>query len=396
MIKQIEKNKFYVRIQPRDAVTGKRINWPSAYAKTKTEAKKLEKKMWQDYKSGLNLGDGNTVFAEAFQKYVNQRATAISPVTLKYWQETADTIKDYFGKAKINQITTQLISNFAHDYVTQRKVTVSKSSTIAKKLNHIRKFFKSIEGSTVKKNPVPESALKVFFRQSDFTLPKEWRIFSKAELKTIQEYLINDLSSTPVNNWNSKLAILIESYTGMRVGELQAIKFDNLIYEDDVWTLKINNAWSDYVGDFTGSLKARPKGATRTLLPIPKKVVGLIKEYQIKQDKFLKKNGMSNDSGLVFLNLHNYKSAMLGKPVSQRGFSEMLKTVCQKLNIEANGKRLSLYSFRHTICTHLANTPNMSFTWAADRMGHSLQIFMHTYVGADPSINKKMNRLWMN
>ena len=386
VIKKVNKDSkkvYLVRIQPRDQITGKRINFPIKYAKTKADAAKLESQMWNEYKAGLNLGNGKAIFADEFQKYVDQRANSISPVTLKAWQDSANSFKSYFGNAKINGITTQLVSKYAHDYVNKHNVTVSRSSTIAKRLIHMRNFFNTIEGKSIKENPVPESPLKVFFRQSDFTISKDWRI-------------ISDLKHSSVINWGSKLAILIESYTGMRVGELQALKYDNIIYKDDVWTLKINNSWSDYMNDFTGSLKARPKGYSRTVLPLPQEVIILLKRYQKKQSNFLKEYNLDNSSGLIFINLHDYKSAFNDKPINQRSINDMLKSICDRLNIKAEDKRMSLYSFRHSICTHLANVPGMSFTWAAEKMGHSLQMFMNTYVGVDPSINKQMTQLWLN
>ena len=200
---------------------------------------------------------------------------------------------------------------------------------------------------------------------------------------------------TLVSNSASKLAILIESYTGMRVGELQALKFKNIVYEDDNWTFKINNSWSDYTKTFTGSLKARPKGYSRTVLPIPSDVVLLLKQYQVKQDKYFKENNIINSSDLIFLNTHDYASATLSEPIRQKSINDMFKIICDQLEIKSNDKRLSLYSFRHTICTRLANTPNMSYPWAAEKMGHSLQMFMNTYVGVDPSINQKMTKLWL-
>ncbi|NRN74891.1 MAG: Integrase [Lactobacillus helveticus] len=399
MIKKVNKTSekvYLIRIQPRDQITGKRVSFPIQYSKTKAEAAKIEADMWKEFKSGLNLGDANAVFAEEFQKYVNQRANTISPVTLKSWQDSANSFSDYFGKAKINSITTPLVSKYAHDYVDKHEVTVSKSSTIAKRLIHMRNFFKSIEGKTIKENPVPESPLKVFFRQSDFTLSKDWRIFTNDELTAIRNLITDDLKHSSINNWGSKLAILVESYTGMRVGELQALKFSNIVYENDVWTLRINNSWSDYMNNFTGSLKARPKGYSRTVLPLPEEAIILLQRYKDKQSSFLKEHDLSNESDLIFINLHDYKSAFSNEPIRQRSINDMRREICKRLKIEAGDKRMSLYSFRHSICTHLANVPGMSFTWAAEKMGHSLQMFMNTYVGVDPSIDKEMTKLWVS
>lgn len=388
--------KWKVRIQPVDKVTGKRISFPVKYADSKKEAVKLERKLWAEYEDGFNLSDGNVVFADAFQKYVNRRAKTISPVTLKAWQESANDFKTYFKQAKINKITTSLVSSYAHDYVNEHKLTVSKSSIIAKRLIHMRHFFKTLEGKTIKENPIPEGALKLFFKQSDFSVPKEWYILSSDELKQIRDLIIKDLDHSSVMNWGSKLAILIESYTGMRVCELQALKFSNVAFEDSVWTFRINNSWSDYTKSFTGALKARPKGYSRSLLPLPKEVIALLKRYQDKQKAFLKDHALDNPLDLVFMNLHDYKAVANSQPIKQKSLNAMLKVICKRLNIQSGDKQLSMYSFRHTICTNLANTPGMSYPWAAEKMGHSLQMFMNTYVGVDPDMNKQMNKLWIS
>ena len=388
--------KWKVRIQPVDKVTGKRISFPVKYADSKKEAVKLERKLWAEYEDGFNLSDGNAIFADAFQKYVNRRAKTISPVTLKAWQESANDFKAYFKQAKISNITTSLVSNYAHDYVNEHKLTVSKSSIIAKRLIHMRNFFKTLEGKTIKENPIPEGTLKLFFKQSDFSVPKEWYILSSDELKQIRDLIIKDLNHSSVMNWGSKLAILIESYTGMRVGELQALKFNNVVFEDSVWTFRINNSWSDYTRSFTGALKARPKGYSRLLLPLPQEIVNLVKCYQDKQRAFLDEHKLDNPLDLVFMNLHDYKAVANNQPIKQKSLNAMFKVICKRLDIQSGDKQLSMYSFRHTICTNLANTPGMSYPWAAEKMGHSLQMFMNTYVGVDPDMNKQMNKLWVS
>ena len=388
------RNKYSIRIQPIDSVTGKRISWPVQYADTKKAAVKIERQMWQEYEDGLNPSDSTVVFAKDFQRYVDQRSKSISPVTLSSWQNTANSVKKYFKNAQIKQITTQLIESYAHDYVKNHHATVSRSSNIAKILVHLRNYFKSLEGKIIKENPVPENALKVFFKQSDFTVPQEWRIFTKSELQQIRNLIMTDLQKNPVQLNSSKLAILIESYTGMRVGELQGLKFSDIVQEKGYWTFSINDSWCNYTNSFNGSLKARPKGYSRTLLPVPENVIDQVKEYQTAQKSFLRQHNLRNPLNLIFLNLHDYQKASDHQPITQKGINHMLKEICTKLSIEDEGKQMSLYSFRHTVCTQLASTPGMSYPWAAEKMGHSLNMFMKTYVGVSQDINQKMNQLW--
>ena len=71
MIKKVmskkNRNKYSVRIQPTDNVTGKRISWPVKYADTKKAAVKIERQMWQEYEDGLNPSDSTVAFAKDFQ-----------------------------------------------------------------------------------------------------------------------------------------------------------------------------------------------------------------------------------------------------------------------------------------------------------------------------------------
>lgn len=387
--------KWQVRIQPVNPVTKKRESWPVQYAATRAKAKSLERQMWADFEEGLNLGDSNAIFADEFLKYIQKKKRTISPVTYKSWEYSATVFSQYFHKAKIKDINEHTVSDFAHDFVKEHGVTVGKSTVIARRLTHMRRFFKDIEGKTVKVNPVPERFLQKFFRKSDFSIGKKQYLFSNDELTAIKKEIKSELSGLTINNWGTRLAIWIDLETGMRPGELQALRFQNLVMKDGYPTFKINDSWSGHINGFNGSLKSRPKGAFRYCVPISNDLAAFLTTYQEKQSNFLRRHNVKNPENLVFLNLHDYKAASNKIPITQRSMNQMLKKICSQLEIKNGNDKLSMYSFRHTICTKLANKPGISYPWAAERMGHSLAMFMKTYVKADADVDKQMMENWL-
>ena len=389
------KGEYQVRIQPINKITGKRESWPVAYASNRSNAKALERQMWADYEEGMQLADGNTVFAEEFRKYINRKKNTISPVTYRDWNNSANEFEKYFKNTKIKDISERLVEQFARDFIHKHKATVGRATVIDHRLTHMRSFFNELIGKVVKENPVPEQYLDKFFRKNEFSVRKQRYLFTNSELELIKKQIQGALNHTTIDKWGTRLALWIDLETGMRPGEIQALKFNNLITEDGYTTFKINDSWSDYARKFNGTLKARPKGYSRCCLPISQELIDFIDTYKKEQKKFLKYHGLTNPKGLIFLNLHDYKTCANNIPITQKSMNEMLKKICGELNISGNGSQLSMYSFRHTLCTKLANKPGISYPWAAERMGNSLSIFMRVYVKTDRDVNLKMMDNWM-
>lgn len=387
---------YQVRIQPVNKLTHKRESWPVQYAKTKRIAKAKERKMWTKYQEGFKLADGNSIFAEQFRKFVDSKKETVSKVTYRDWDYSARVVEHYFGAAKIKQINTQVISDFARKFVKEHEVRVGKSSAIERRLTHLHCYFQTIVGTTISKNPVPPKPLKVFFRRNEFDVSNNRYIFSNNELKLLKNEIIKDLNSTDVTAWLTKLAIWIDLETGMRPGEIQALRFRNLTNFKSYTTFEIDDSWSDYSKSFNGSLKSRPHGTSRRCLPLSKELVKTIQEFKIRQNKFLNKHNLQNPEDLIFLNIRNYKTSSEARPINQRSMNQMLDKLCKKLNIKTNDKNISLYSFRHTACTKLANSKDISNPWAADRMGNSLWVFCNVYVKSDRDLDNEMVKAWLN
>lgn len=82
--------------------------------------------------------------------------------------------------------------------------------------------------------------------------------------------------------------------------------------------------------------------------------------------------------------------------MTQKSMNDALKKLCKEISINTQSLNISMYTCRHTIATKLGNTPGMSYPWAANRLGHSLKMFMRTYVHVDKDRNEEMLQLVAN
>ncbi|EDX43545.1 tyrosine-type recombinase/integrase [Limosilactobacillus reuteri] len=342
---------YRVRIQPTDPLTGKTVKIPSVVTKTKSEAIKIESKMWQDYKGGLAKKDNiiDKPLAIGLSEYVkkNRDNGRWESSTYYGWTYTTRLVKEYFGRQKICDVHQDDINNFAHYYVKKHNTTVGRNTTVDRQLRHLRSFFGRMMQYGLMVNPVPKSPLKEFFKKGDMTVPEKKYIFTKDETKNLKHELIRKIESVPFTHWGSRLAILIALETGMRPQEIQAVRWDELVNDHGHIVFKID-------------------------------------------DSCLKRKGIKNINNFILLNLTDYKRSAEGLPIAQRTMNDMLKQVAKQVGVNNGSLRVSMYTCRHTVATKLGNDPKIDYRWAADRLGHTFQVFMDTYVHLDPDKDAKM------
>ncbi|OTA80195.1 hypothetical protein BHL81_09900 [Limosilactobacillus reuteri] len=135
------------------------------------------------------------------------------------------------------------------------------------------------------------------------------------------------------------------------------------------------------------------QGDTRKTLPLSDRTLHFLHEYHLKQSKYLKNKQIRNKNNFMLLTLGDIARCTAGYPVAQRSMNDMLKSIVTKLKIDSHGLSISMYTCRHTVASKLGNNPHMSYPWAAARLGHTLEMFMRTYVHPDEDQNKTMLKL---
>lgn len=404
----IYKGQWVVRIQP--MVNGKRTSITKR-TDSKLEAQKIEidlKLKYATYRPRKIIVPAITedsLFLPSFTKFVERRAHSITATTNRSWSYALRLISEYLKyngdqKIALKNLDKDYFNDFAHWYIaTHPNASVRKSTVIDITLAHIRTFFESLlDKSVLSINPIPRGYLKEYFRASDFSVGRKWYLFSKEEFNLLRKELIKEYESSNVANSVSKLAILIDTYLGLRPEELQVLKFDQLVKYQGNWTFKINDSWSESQKKPNGALKDRPKGAYRYCLPIKdERVIKIIQEFHVRQTEYLEQFGLENTSGYIFLNLHNYRAlaSVVQTPIVQNSLNDMLKKACEKVGIR-NSKDtvLAMYSIRVYLSTLLGSDNRISNVYACQRMGNTIQVFLSTYVKESKESYKENSEVW--
>ncbi len=213
--------------------------------------------------------------------------------------------------------------------------------------------FPSIKKNWNKNCPVPEFQAKTIYYKG-MVSPRD--IFSRQELEI--------LTNSKWTNQRAYMMFLVARYTGMRNGELRALKIKS-IHPDFI---DIYQAYNN-----TEGVKATKNGIVRKFPIFP----GLYEKLQ-KYILSLPAKELRKDDAFVFPSL-----VKPGKPVGASFANTFLTCQMQKEGIPKerfqNGILVtrSFHSLRHCMDTYLANKTTLPLTSISHLMGHSTQMVQH-------------------
>lgn len=210
----------------------------------------------------------------------------------------------------------------------------------------------------------------------EFTYPKNQKnqrlyILSKKEQKKITEYLLDNLN--PRN-----IGILISLYSGMRIGEICALRWSDIDFKNNI--IHVNKTLQRiYVKDETQKTTSKiivssPKTSTSNRdIPMSKDFAAIIKPLKINS-KF-------------------YVLTASSECLEPRSYRKHFMQVLKKLKI----KPINFHSLRHTFATNCISL-GIDYKTVSELLGHSdISITLNLYVHPNLSQKKKcMNMIWKN
>lgn len=200
---------------------------------------------------------------------------------------------------------------------------------------------------------------------NNISMPKieksDIEILNKYERSRLQSYLQNNLTST-------NLGILLTMYSGMRIGEVCALKWEDINLKNGVIHVsktvqRIKNS------DETSKTKVvvgSPKSITSERdIPIPKFLVELLKNFSVNKNGFI----MSNTS----------------RPIEPRTIQNRFKSVIKKCGIRSVNFHLLRHTYA-TVCIENGIDPKT----VSELLGHaSVNITLNRYVHSNIELKKK-------
>lgn len=344
-----------------DPVTGKRKQKETRGFETKAEAEAEAKRILAEIEKGIYVDEKNITFAEFVPEFLKlyQAAGKVKPGSVRVRETRCNTLQKYFSNIKLKDITKKMYQDMLIELKTDgySKETISSIHATGRLV-----FQKAHDLGLIKTNPAARAELPgeqqtVEEIGSKEKLPK---FMEKEELarflKVIPDHGI-DFQDYPI--------FVVLAYTGIRVGELCALKWSDLDRENK--TLSITKTLDNAKNNTREYRLVPPKTKSSIRIVEISDTVLRVLDDQRKNQNILKMKYRDkyHDADFIFAKT-NDRFALYGYPFMQKDIGERMKRL---LKIAGLSLSLTPHSLRHTHTSLLA-AAGVSLETIQDRLGH--------------------------
>lgn len=320
-----------------------KIKYGSVYAKTYYEVKVKLNNIVPDFlknpekKIDIDFKDVCYEWLDYKKRNIKQSSYA------KYSFEIERYIIPKFRKYKLYEID----KNSLCDLIT------SNQQLSPKTLKHISIIFKSIVGYT---NEKYDSNIELKDYQFTSTSDKKYNVLSVPEQEKLEKYLLKQTDL-------SKLGVYLCLYTGLRIGELCALKWSDIDLENEILSVnktmqRIQNT-DNNTNSKTKIIIEVPKSDTSIReIPLPNHIINLLKKYK----------AMNRSNSYFLTGNINY--------IEPRTLQNKFKKYLENAEI----KDINFHALRHTFATRAIES-GMDVKSVSEILGHStVKMTLEKYV----------------
>lgn len=304
-----------------DPKSGKRKQKKKGGFKTKTEAQEAAALLVAELTAGTYVEEKNITFEDfAFEwlEIYKSSGKPKKPGTIRIRKHEIQRLMDYFAKIKLKDVTRKMYQDALNDL---KKRGFAENTLDGAHRTGRMIFKKAIEMELIKKDPtefayVPKDIKSVEELEKEDEIPKYLEKEELAKfLRTANEKGLD--RDYPI--------FMLLAYTGIRVGELCALKWKDINFEEG--TISITKTYYNPVNNIRKYQIVAPKTQKgKRTIDVDKKVLDLLEKHKAVQNKVLMKYRKTyHDQDFVFAKMDENKPEYLGYP-------ELIKTIDNRMN----------------------------------------------------------------
>jgi len=340
-----------------DPITGKRKQKTKSGFNTEQEAETAAAALIHEVNEGTYLEESDKTFSEFTKEWlpIYSDSKDVKPGTIRVRLHEIGKLLPYFAQLKLRDITRKMYQDTLNDLKDQ-----GYSDSTREGINRTGRmiFRKAVELELIKKDPTEFAYVK-----------KDKKTIEELEEEEIPKYLEKEelalfLETAGINGLeHDDLVFLILAYTGIRVGELVALKWKDIDFKNN--TISITKTYYNPNNNTVEYQLLPPKTRkSRRKIVVDEDVINALKEHKKVQNKVIERLG--NDyynQDFIFAKMERE----FGYPIVIKNVRDHMKRL---LKIAGLNEDLTPHSLRHTHTSLLAEA-GVSLEQIMDRLGHT-------------------------
>ena len=323
-----------------------------AYAKSYTEVKQ---KLFQSQFLGLHGGksSGEITFGELCERWLAAAKLTVKTSTYSgYVNMLNKQILPILGGYKLGKLSSEVFDKFTADKLKSGRLNGG-GGLSAKYVRDILSLIKSVVAYGEKEKLIAKDSLTISYPKSE---TQEIRILSKYEQARLERVLTNDTDTV-------KLGILLCLYTGLRIGELCALKWKNICLTDGYIsvckTIQRIKSVDNTAVNKTEIIIDTPKSKSSVrIIPLPPPIADKLKSLQ------------PTNSEAFFL------TGIKDEYIEPRTLSNRFKSYLKECNID----KINFHALRHTFGSRCIEV-GIDAKCLSEILGHSsVNLTLNRYV----------------
>jgi len=373
-----------------DPKTGKRKQKRKGGFATRKEAEIAAANLVKELADGTYIEESDITFKDFSQQWIEmyEASGTVKISTIRVRKHEIKRLMDYFAKLRLRDITLKRYQ----DALLDLKKRGFAENTIEGAHRTGRMIFKkAVELGLIKKDPTEFAVV-----------PREQKTVEEIESqKEIPKYLERDqllrfLETAKTHGLeNDYVMFLTLAYTGMRIGELSALKWSDIDFEEQTISITKTLYNPAYNAKKYQLLTPKTRSSIRTI-DVDEYVIAELKKHRMRQNEIrMKYRDVYHDENFVFAK--NYNKDFLGYPENSK---MILLRMRRLLRLAGLDESLSPHSLRHTHTSLLAEA-GATLEEIMERLGHrdddtTRNVYLHITKKRKKEVSQKFAELMRN